>query len=537
MAGRAYERKIPIIVGVTAHRSIRESDRGALFESVKAELSKLQARCPNSPLILLTSLAEGGDQLCAEAAVSVGIPLIVALPMERGRFVRDFDPESLACFDRLCADAIQMFVTPFTEAVPASGADNDFLYRQAGIYIAAHSHLMLARWDGGPGTEAACGTSEAVDFSLRGSYSPARGGALRSGSNTAVLHIYTPRRDRCDEPAGAVHLLGNKTSLDDTLTKTEDFNRLTADIEFRESSHLPEMPETGTALWRMDQVSLAAGRLSRRYAGIYRKLLARLAVASTVLTLAFLLYDEAEATWMILICGAMLAAAMVFQFIAKRSDCLRRYVEYRSLAECLRVESFLYYAGSRVRASELLPWTEQAETVWVLNALCAFEIGPEPESAHDIRRCWVGSQRDYHISARKKAARDLLLSERVVHTALLLSVLLYLSAVGFELLCGGLIFRPGIHVDNVELFRTVLKILLGVFSAATLFISNYYGKLSLERKQSDHEKMARFYAVMADQLDWRGQEEALLEQIAREELIENGNWCSYQRDNTPDFSL
>ena len=29
----------------------------------------------------------------------------------------------------------------------------------------------------------------------------------------------------------------------------------------------------------------------------------------------------------------------------------------------------------------------------------------------------------------------------------------------------------------------------------------------------------------------------LLELIAREELIENGNWCSYQRDNTPDFSL
>ena len=24
---------------------------------------------------------------------------------------------------------------------------------------------------------------------------------------------------------------------------------------------------------------------------------------------------------------------------------------------------------------------------------------------------------------------------------------------------------------------------------------------------------------------------------AREELIENGNWCSYQRDNRPDISL
>ena len=32
-------------------------------------------------------------------------------------------------------------------------------------------------------------------------------------------------------------------------------------------------------------------------------------------------------------------------------------------------------------------------------------------------------------------------------------------------------------------------------------------------------------------------EESLNQFKIAEELIENGNWCSYQRDNTPDFSL
>ena len=34
-----------------------------------------------------------------------------------------------------------------------------------------------------------------------------------------------------------------------------------------------------------------------------------------------------------------------------------------------------------------------------------------------------------------------------------------------------------------------------------------------------------------------GQTEELLTVLAREELTENGNWVSYQRDNKPDISI
>ena len=42
---------------------------------------------------------------------------------------------------------------------------------------------------------------------------------------------------------------------------------------------------------------------------------------------------------------------------------------------------------------------------------------------------------------------------------------------------------------------------------------------------------------MSAEIEKRGQTEALLTVLAREELTENGNWCSYQRDNKPDLSL
>ena len=49
--------------------------------------------------------------------------------------------------------------------------------------------------------------------------------------------------------------------------------------------------------------------------------------------------------------------------------------------------------------------------------------------------------------------------------------------------------------------------------------------------------MAAFYQRIIDRLTRLRQDEPTLLLLAREELIENGNWCSYQRDNTPDFSM
>lgn len=526
---------IPILVGVTAHRAIRAQDRPALIKAVKEQLLRLRALCPNSRLVLLCSLAEGGDLLCADAADELGVPLCAVLPRERADYERDFSAPALERFAYHCARAEALFVAPSSEPVPEGGATRDHQFRQAGIYVAAHSHVLLALWDGSPGTEAACGTADAVDFALNGSYFPRSGVTPRSADNEAVIHIVTPRGENTAEPAGTVHLLGNAEAVRKLLAETDEFNRGAAALPMGGSERFPETDDP--CLARMDAVGRAAGRLSRLNAKQYRRLLALLAAASALLTFAFLMYDEAEQYWMILVVGVLLLAAWGCQRFAARSDCHRRYIEYRALAECLRVQSYLRYAGSARDATELLSWTQQQETAWVLAALCALTAGRMPKTQHAIRACWVEMQRDYHRAAALRSSQKLIASERTVRLALLLSVTLYLAAVGFELLCGGLIFTPRLSVGNVELCRTVLKIAVGTISAMTLFVANYYGKQSLPRTRSDHEKMARFYDKMAGRIERYGQSEELLGLLAREELTENGNWISYQRDNTPDISL
>ncbi len=528
---------IPILVGVTAHRKIRPEDQAAIRGAVKEELQKLQAVCPHSQLVMLCSLAEGGDLLCAEAAEELRIPLIAVLPRPREDFEKDFSESARIQFCHHCGRAVQVLVAPPTEAVPADGGGRDFQFRQAGIYVAANCHVLLALWDGGPGTEAACGTAEAVDFALKGSYCPVAGIPLRSAANEGVIHIFTPRGELTGEPAGTVHMLGDREAVLDILHKTDDFNEHAGAISPDSTSRLPTGADEDPGLRRMEILSRASGKLSRKYAKQYRLVLAMLAAASMLLTFSFLMYDEAQAIWMILVCGLMLVIAWICRRYAARSDCHRRYIEFRSLAECLRVQTYLRYAGSGVRAAGLLSWTQQEETAWIMVALCVLTIGEAPASTHEIRSCWVDAQRDYHLKASKTARLSLTASERTVRIALLLSVILYLGAVGFEIFSGGLTSVPLFPARDAERTRTLLKILLGTISAVTLFISGYYGRLSLPRTLSDHEKMARFYAKMSSQLEKRGQTHELLTVLAGTELTENGDWCSYQRDNKPDISF
>ena len=529
------DNKIPIVIGVTGHRAIRDEDRVLLYESVVTELKKLMALCPNSPFILLSSLAEGADLLCADAAASLGIPIRVALPMERNEFVKDLSPEGKEQFDLRCDSAEDIFTVPPTEKVPPE-ITKDFLFRQAGIYISAHCHILLALWDGAPGTSG-CGTAEAVSFSLNGNYFPERGMPLRSDNNEAVISIFTPRGEHTEEVAGTARILGNVEAVTDILKKTDEFNSLASSLSDSGENLLPEDMHEDINLSKHEKIYSAASRLSTRYSRQYRRILALIAVFCSVLTLSFLLYDEAEAHWMIIICGFMLLAAFAVLRHASNTGCHRKYIEYRVLAEAFRVQAYLRYSGSSLECADLLSWTEQEETAWIMVALCTMAASSPPGYKNDIRIPWVEGQREYHRDAAGKAKTDLDISGKTVGTALILSIVLYISALVFEFFFGGMLGRSAVLTVNAESVRTVLKIVLGSISAITLFIANYFGKLSLPRIYSDHIKMERFFAKVSSQLLLRGQSDELLRMLAREELTENGNWCSYERDNKPDIGI
>ena len=213
---------IPIIVGVTGHRNLRPQDTEALRQLVRNGLCALGERYPHSPVQLLCSVASGADLLCAEVALDMGISLVCPLPLPIEEYRKDFDGADALRFDAAVARASEVFVAPACET-PQGEVTRDFCYRQAGAYVARHSHVLLALWDGAPAKPHGCGTAEAVGFMLRGDEQCADAPLFETDG--AVWHILTPRDGDDDSPSPTATLLENTSgSLAACLAMTDAFN-------------------------------------------------------------------------------------------------------------------------------------------------------------------------------------------------------------------------------------------------------------------------------------------------------------------------
>ena len=223
--------RIPIIVGVTGHRALRSQDIPILRAAVSSELKKLTATYANSPFVMLNSIASGADTLCAEAALALGIRLVCPLPLPIEEYRKDFAGADAAAFDALIRRADSVFVSPDTEPMPENQTRDDH-YRQAGIYVATHCHLLLALWDGAPAKPDGCGTAEAVAFMLKRDFQLASGNASVT-SDGAVLQIETPRQgSQASTLASNIRLLENEPgSLHRRLTAIDLRNADASDAE------------------------------------------------------------------------------------------------------------------------------------------------------------------------------------------------------------------------------------------------------------------------------------------------------------------
>lgn len=74
---------IPLTIGVTSHRNLVASEVEAIRQGVRDFLVRMRREYPNMPLVVVSALADGGDQLVAEEALAAGARLIAPLPLAR----------------------------------------------------------------------------------------------------------------------------------------------------------------------------------------------------------------------------------------------------------------------------------------------------------------------------------------------------------------------------------------------------------------------------------------------------------------------
>jgi hypothetical protein len=138
-------------VGVTGHRKLTNP---AAWDWVRTELTALLQETAR-PLIGLTSLAIGADQLFAEVVLQLQgeIQLIVPFP----NYDRTFDNQpDLAQYHRLKSLAKHL-------EIRRNGATEEQAYLEAGQRIVDLSDWMVAVWDGQP-ARGLGGTADIVQY-------------------------------------------------------------------------------------------------------------------------------------------------------------------------------------------------------------------------------------------------------------------------------------------------------------------------------------------------------------------------------------
>ena len=160
---------VPLIVAVTGHRDLVPDEVPMLREHVSGFLSNLRDEYPDRGVSVMSPLAEGADQLVAEEALRLGIPLIVPLPMERKLYIRDFESIQVQeKFDYLFSRAAETYELPLVdgnsiESISNYGRERDLQYAQLGVFLCAHCHILLALWDGKDNDQLG-GTASVVRF-------------------------------------------------------------------------------------------------------------------------------------------------------------------------------------------------------------------------------------------------------------------------------------------------------------------------------------------------------------------------------------
>lgn len=196
-----------LVIGVTGHRDLRAEDVQPLTGRVRGKLVDIQTEFPEARLILMSALAEGADQLVASVAAELGIEIVAPLPHPketcRSSFSRQSDKDA---FDSLLEKATAHFVAPTVEArvgesVSAPTSDPNLAYAALGRIIASSSDILLALWDGQPSDKMG-GTAHVVRYMRTGHGLPeslARLGSLVDSPEQAIIyHLSTPRRSLPD---------------------------------------------------------------------------------------------------------------------------------------------------------------------------------------------------------------------------------------------------------------------------------------------------------------------------------------------------
>jgi hypothetical protein len=474
--------RLPLIIGAAGHRDLREGDLAKLKSAVASVISTLRRQYlgndKQTPIVLLSALGEGAEQLIAGEALKQGVTLIVPLPLPLSEYRRDFTqrplaPDAIKHFDDLRLKATATVEIPLAAGSTESGVrvfgpERDRQYREANLFIARHCHVLIALYDGNDDDITVGGAAETVKFNrdgIPGGIHESAHSILDGAEIGPVIHIVTPRKAvkttasevrmvpwGTKAKGAAPRRLGRAAAKRPSDLTVEEARSARAWAQFRAVAALttrfnrearararkrePEIAKDIAGLFGGNAEAQAraettatqwcrfygladtlAREREKRVRGGWRDMFALAFVALVF----FALYSHLFPVNVLLLDYAAVSAVVFIFFSWSRLRAHReRFLDYRALAEALRVGVFWKLLGigtepgtapsappQRISVARAYPMSQPNELAWVQSALRGLDLAdrialplPAPRVALDAygwtREFWVGAQREFY---------------------------------------------------------------------------------------------------------------------------------------------
>jgi hypothetical protein len=576
---------LPLVLAVTGHRDLRKQDEELLRRKVKEIFSELSRTYPFTPLRLLSGLAEGADRLVAHVALNNDIELVACLPMERSLYEADFQAtESRRDFQQLLACSSQVISLPLVDGntaktVREQGPARDKQYRNLGEFLVEHCQILIALW-GGIHSDLVGGTSWVVRLQLRehcncdtSSMSP-----LDFPETGPVYHIVTSRRkntktvgkpfERYDKYHGGFeNEEAAKKAYASLFQRMNLFNRDAVAQGAKLKSAIAQsqewlIPLPGRARLEGElQQFIAYYGLADALAIYFRKwthwLMAALIFGCGLIgLLLFAIFAHGPSTlqpitfWLYL---GILALAFIIYRYGNSRELKTRYVDYRALAEGLRIQTFWTLAGIKHTVANHYLRKQKSELDWIRSAIRSWALKLQSMSVRPdlslVQKNWVDDQarffqkrarHDFKHYRRERAFTRVSIWALAV-VAFIWGCVMALAVV--RLIAGltpqslGTELFPGMEIRGaVAIILTILPGIAGAIAAFSL-------KMAFSEQRKQYARMRDLYSrgsiCLAEALSRGDQQLAqrIVLDLGREALEENGDWVLLHREREFEIRL
>lgn len=551
---------LPLVIGFTGHRAFPGEDVSAIERMVREIYQTLRTKYPSTPIVLLTSLAEGADRFGAHIAIELGIEFIVPLPMKPEIYEADFaSEESKQEFQYLLTKSSRWFALPLVEGVTNEsisepGYDRNLQYAQVGAYLARYSQILIAVWDGIP-VELLGGTSMVVNYKLQGIpeiFGPPQS-PLDPVETGPVYHIVARRKDNPNVNGEPLTLkkyfprgYHSEVQAEEFFEKIyERINSFNEDILRYDKYLQPKKKQSAEYLFPSEhEHSLSdALKTTREYytsadilASYFQRFTYRtfIGIFGCVFAAAFFfdIYAHVFDNTIILSCYlSSLLLAFLWYRMAKSKQYQTKYLDYRSLAEGLRVQFFWEYAGIRNSAGDYYLRKQKSELDWIRYALRTMAIPADDESfsPHEninesnyerlelLLKCWVEDQAKYYPRAMKRDHHKLYKLELLIN---------FFFALGIALAALQLTSEP----------QHFLVVAIGLAPLVAALLGGYIERNALVGHIKQYERMGELFRHAKEWLQKlmtegkRHEATEFIVELGKEALSENGDWMLLHRE-------